>query len=112
MSQSSSLRDHPASSWLASRFAFFLSQTSLTTSLILILKQHQHHHTSTLEGLKYKLSLVDTSLAGFDAEKDQALFVGFNKRPGFVAPGDWGWEACSSYYDSVSRHRVGKLVVR
>ncbi|KAG8979631.1 hypothetical protein FRB90_008042, partial [Tulasnella sp. 427] len=75
-------------------------QTSLTTSLVRIIRSHQHLQSTALEGLKYKMTLVDNSLSAFDAPKDQALFVDYNKRPGFSVPGDWDWEPCAGFYET------------
>ena len=76
-------------------------QASLTDGLVSILKAHQHLQSGTLEGLRYKLNLVDNTISGFDAANDQDLFIEYNKRPGFVPPKDWEWEPCATYYDSV-----------
>ncbi|KAG8923615.1 hypothetical protein FRC01_012554, partial [Tulasnella sp. 417] len=75
-------------------------QTSLTTSLIRIVRSHQHLQSTALEGLKYKMTLVDNSLSAFDATKDQVLFVEYNKRPGFSVPGNWDWEPCAGFYET------------
>ncbi|KAG8973408.1 hypothetical protein FRC05_008799 [Tulasnella sp. 425] len=75
-------------------------QSSLTTSLTRILRSHQHLQSTALEGLKYKMTLVDNSLSAFDASKDQELFVEYNKRPGFSVPGDWDWEPCAGFYET------------
>ncbi|KIO29728.1 hypothetical protein M407DRAFT_21153 [Tulasnella calospora MUT 4182] len=75
-------------------------QASLTASLTRILRSHQHLQSTALEGLKYKMTLVDNSLSAFDAAKDQALFVEYNKRAGFSVPGDWDWEPCAGFYET------------
>ncbi|KAG8891241.1 hypothetical protein FRB99_003754, partial [Tulasnella sp. 403] len=77
-------------------------QASLTTGLISIFKTHQALHTAQLDGLKYKIGLVDTAIAAFDPQKDQELFIEHNKRLGYSKPPDWGWEPCQGYYDSAS----------
>jgi hypothetical protein len=43
---------------------------------------------------------TQAALNALNPEQDHALYASFNRRP-FSKPGDWGFEPCDRYYDTV-----------
>jgi hypothetical protein len=46
------------------------------------------------------VSNTQAALNALSPEQDQALYASFNRRP-FSKPGDWDFEPCDRYYDTV-----------
>jgi hypothetical protein len=66
-----------------------------------ILTQTQSFTKSHLNALTIKNETASTAISKIDTTHDQNMFITFNLRH-FTAPADWKFEACPSYYDTVS----------
>ncbi len=75
-------------------------QSNLLRGLTTILQQAQALQTNHLSNLQSRVAAAQQALAAIDIVKDQELFVTYNLRP-FTVPGDWGFEPCTGYYDTV-----------
>ena len=75
-------------------------QTRLVENCTTVLLRAQAIQVSHQEVLKDRLASVITALDGIQFYKDQNLFVDLNIRP-FTVPSDWGFEPCTSHYDTV-----------
>lgn len=79
-------------------------QTALSTSLIRILRQAHKLESQLLASHQYKLTQFDNALTAFNPQKDQKLYIEYNRRIGpsaFKEPADFVWEPCNGYYDTV-----------
>lgn len=72
----------------------------MISRLVSLLQHAQSIHAAHLTTLQSRVSAVQTALGAVDVPKDQDLFIDHNIRP-FTAPGDWGFEPCAGYYDTV-----------
>lgn len=75
-------------------------QTKLVTRFANILTHAQVLQTNHLDVLKGRLTSVEGALSEISPEKDQVMFIDYNIRP-FTAPGDWTFEPCATFYDTV-----------
>lgn len=77
-------------------------QTRLTARFVQVMLHAQQMQLQHQDGLKGRISVVQTAVGDVNTVQDQDLFVDHNIRP-FSAPPDWTFEPCSSHYDIVSR---------
>lgn len=77
-------------------------QTRLTARFVQVMLHAQQMQLQHQDGLKSRISGVQTAARDVNTVQDQDLFVDHNIRP-FTAPPDWAFEPCSSHYDVVSR---------
>lgn len=77
-------------------------QAHLITSLTTILQHSQSLIETHLASLQSRANSVDTALSQVDPEKDQDLFVEYNRDQGaFNIPDDLRFDPCEGYYDTV-----------
>ena len=75
-------------------------QANLLSGLSKILSEAHALQSTHLTSLQSRVTAAQEAIAGVDIAKDQELYISYNIRP-FSVPGDWGFEPCAGYYDTV-----------